>query len=45
MSKQKTPYIKPEITIIPQGSPRYNEIMALIKAEEAKIKAQKHPFP
>lgn len=38
MSKQKKPYVKPEMTIIPAGSPKYNEIMALLKAEDAKAK-------
>lgn len=46
MSKQKNPYVKPKITIIPQGSPRYNEIMALLITEDAKIKgAKKVPPP
>lgn len=40
MSKQKKPYVKPEMTIIPASSPRYNEIMALLKAEDTKEKQQ-----
>lgn len=40
MSKQKKPYVKPEMTIIPAGSPKYNELMALLKAEDGKAKQQ-----
>lgn len=40
MSKQKKPYVKPEMTIIPAGASRYNKIMALLKAEDAKAKEQ-----
>ena len=45
MSKQKKPYVKPEMTIIPAGSPRYNEIMARLKAEDAKAKQQENIPP
>ena len=46
MSKQKKHYVKPEMTIIPAGSSRYNEIKALLKAEDAKAKEQKNiPSP
>ena len=31
MSKQKKPYVKPEIAVIPAGSPKYNEIMTAVK--------------
>ena len=31
MSKQKKPYVKPEIAVIPAGSPKYNEIMTALK--------------
>ena len=40
MNKSKKLYAKPEMTIIPAGSPRYNEIMALLKAEDTKAKQQ-----
>ena len=33
MTKQKKPYVKPEFTIIPAGSPKYNDILAALKAE------------
>ena len=33
MTKQKKPYVKPEFTIIPAGSPRYNQILAALEAE------------
>lgn len=33
MTKQKKPYVKPEFTIIPAGSPRYKEILAALEAE------------
>ena len=40
MSKQKKAYEKPEMTIIPTGSPKYNQIMALLKTEDTKTKEQ-----
>lgn len=33
MTKQKKPYVKPEFTIIPAGSPKYKEILAALEAE------------
>ena len=33
MAKQKKPYVKPEFTIIPAGSPKYKEILAALEAE------------
>jgi len=33
MFKQKKPYVKPEFTIIPAGTPKYVEIMNELKAE------------
>lgn len=33
MTKQKKPYVKPEFTIIPAGSPRYKQILAALEAE------------
>ena len=33
MTKQKKPYVKPEFTIIPVGSPRYKQILAALEAE------------
>lgn len=42
MTKQKKPYVKPEFTIIPAGSPKYKEILAALEAEgqlpESKVK-------
>lgn len=40
MKKIKRPYIKLEMTIIPAGSPKYNEIIDLLKVEDAKAKKQ-----
>lgn len=33
MEKQKKPYVKPEFTIHPAGSPMYNSIMVALEAE------------
>ena len=33
MTKQKKPYVKPEFTNIPAGTPRYNQILAALEAE------------
>ena len=33
MTKQKKPYVKPEFTITPAGSPKYKEILAALEAE------------
>lgn len=44
--KKKKPYMKPEMAIIPPGSPKYEEIIALLKEENAKLEMQeKHPPP
>ena len=45
MTTKKKPYVKPEVTIIPAGSPKYNEIMALVKAEDSKAKEQENIPP
>lgn len=34
MIPQKKPYVKPEFTIIHPGTPKYEEIMEKIKAED-----------
>ena len=41
MNKQK----KPEMTIIPADSSWYNEIMALLKVADIKVKEQKNIPP
>ena len=33
MENTKKPYVKPEFTIHPAGSPMYNKIMAALEAE------------
>lgn len=33
MDKPQKPYVKPEFTIHPAGSPMYNKIMAALEAE------------
>lgn len=45
MSNQKKPYVKPEMTIFPAGTLSYNEIVALLKAEETKAKQQEKISP
>lgn len=45
MSNQKKPYVKPEMTIIPAGTPKHSEIMALLKAEDTKAKQQENIPP
>lgn len=45
MIPQKKPYVKPEFTIIHSATPKYNEIMALLKAEAAKAKEQENIPP
>lgn len=32
---KKKPYVKPEFTVIPAGSPKYNELMDKLAAEES----------
>lgn len=38
MSKQKKPYVKPKMKVVPAGSSKYNQIMALLKIEDFKVK-------
>lgn len=45
MKKTKKAYMKPEISIIPVGSRKYNEIMALLKADDSKTKRKNIPPP
>ena len=42
MENQKKAYVKPEFTIYPAGSPKYNKIIALMKTE-GKVKQQNLP--
>lgn len=32
---KKKPYVKPEFAVIPAGSPKYNELMDKLSAEES----------
>lgn len=45
MEKTKKAYMKPEMSIIPAGSPKYNEIMALLKADDSKTQGKNIPPP
>ncbi len=45
MDKPQKPYVKPEFTIYPTGSPMHNKIMAALEAEEKKNRPiVKHPI-
>lgn len=44
MSKQKKPYVKPKMKVVPAGSSKYNEIMALLKTEDFEAK-QRESIP
>lgn len=42
LSKQKEPYVKPEMTIITVDFSNYNEIMTMLKVEDIKAKEQEN---
>ena len=45
MEKRKKSYMKPELIFVPAGSPKYNEVMALLKVEGNKTKEKSIPPP
>ena len=45
MEKTKKSYMKPTISVIPAGTSKYNEIMALWKADDSKANGKNIPPP